>query len=132
AAAVPLDDLARGETEVAGPRVVAEPGPVAQYLVEGRGGQVRDLRKRFHEAQVIGNDGSHLSLLQHDLGDPHAVRVAVLLPGQVLAPVHIEPREQLRRETVVAGHGVGVLPWATASMRSMASAPSARSVRLMM
>ncbi len=62
--------------QVAGARVVAKPGPVMQYGVEARARQGLDIGKAFQEAFVVGNDRTHLGLLEHDLRHPDAIRIA--------------------------------------------------------
>lgn len=55
-----------GTLEVARACVVAQTRPQVQHLVE-RGGRKRGrIRKALHEAQIIGDDGADLRLLQHD------------------------------------------------------------------
>src|SRR4051812_43655400 len=51
------------------------------------------------EALVVGNDGRDLGLLQHDLGEPDAVRVRRTLPGKVVATMAPLPRYQFLRKS---------------------------------
>src|SRR5277367_5810035 len=52
------------------------------------------VRKSRHEAFVVRDHGTDLRLLQHHLRHPHPIRGGILLPGQVVAPMNLEPREQ--------------------------------------
>ena len=90
-AAVALHEHLRRALQVAGARVVAEPGPQVQHFVERRRRELAHVGKARDEALVVAGDRSDLRLLQHDLGDPDAVRRAVALPRQVLAPVAFVP-----------------------------------------
>jgi len=85
-AAVLGADEVCGAVQVAGARVVAEARPQVQHLVDRRSGQRVHVGEACHEALVVRDDGLDLGLLQHDLGDPHAVWRALQLPGQVVAP----------------------------------------------
>ena len=42
-----------------------------------------------------------LRLLQHYFRDPHAIRRAIELPGQVLAALHVVPVQHRRREVAI-------------------------------
>ncbi|MNT44350.1 hypothetical protein D3C72_1808730 [compost metagenome] len=68
-AAVPVaHDFLRAAVQVAGAGVVAQARPIRHDVFLRGGGQRRDVWKTLQEALVIGNDGGHLRLLQHDLG----------------------------------------------------------------
>ncbi len=67
-----------------------------QDVVDRRVGKRGNGREAVHEALVVGDDGGHLCLLQHDFRDPYAVRGPVVLPGQVMATVGRVPREERR------------------------------------
>src|SRR5690606_39992884 len=90
-AAVPFDDDLRGLVQVARTAVVAQAGPQVQHFVFFGGGQGLDRGQSVHEAVEVTEHGSDLGLLQHDLGNPDAVRRDALLPGQVLATVTVLP-----------------------------------------
>ena len=96
----------RGAMQVARAGVIAEAGPVVQHVVEGRLGECAHLGEARHETLVIGDDRRYLGLLQHDLGDPHAIGSNVPLPGQILASVAVEPREQCRAYSIGVTGGV--------------------------
>jgi len=107
-AAVARDQALRAGAQVAGAGVVPEAGPQMHHLVLGRLGQGLDVGKAGHEAFVVRNHDRDLGLLQHDLGHPHPIGGGVLLPGQVLAAVGIEPGEQRLAEGFrVAGSSTG-------------------------
>ena len=74
-------DGLRAGMQVAGARVVAEPGPELQHVVERRGGERRDGREAREEARIVRSDRLHGGLLQHDLGEPDAIRVRPLALG---------------------------------------------------
>jgi hypothetical protein len=84
--------------KVAGAGVVTQARPQVQHLIDRRIGQRPHVREALHEALVVGNDGGHLGLLQHDLGNPHPVGAAVLLPGKVVPPVQGVPVDQPLRD----------------------------------
>src|SRR6266481_5575415 len=85
--AVVIADARGRAMQVAGPRVIAEPRPQMQHLIDRCIGERAHVGEAAHETLKVGNDGCDLRLLQHDLGHPHAIRRAVLLPGKVVAPV---------------------------------------------
>ena len=59
------DDLRR-TMQVAGSRVVAKPGPVAQYRIGLRTSETADIGKAPDKPLVKRNHGDNLGLLQHD------------------------------------------------------------------
>ena len=77
--------------QVARTRVVAQPAPVLQHFILVRGGKRGDVGKARHEAPVVGDDGRHLGLLQHDFRHPDGVGVTRVLPRQVVAAVPFLP-----------------------------------------
>ena len=76
--AVLLDHGLGAGMQVAGARVVAEPGPELEHVVERRGGKLRDRRKAREEARIIRSDRLHGGLLQHDLGEPDPIGIGAL------------------------------------------------------
>jgi hypothetical protein len=58
---------------------------------------VLDGRKSLQKAQVVWDDRLHLSLLQHDFGDPHCIRVLRSSPGET-SPLSEIPSQQLLSE----------------------------------
>ena len=85
AAAEPRDHLGGAAVQVAGARVVAEPGPRREDVVEGRRRQVGDRREPGHPPLPVRDDGRDPGLLQHDLADPDRVGIAGPPPRQVAA-----------------------------------------------
>ncbi|ACY19029.1 hypothetical protein Hoch_6561 [Haliangium ochraceum DSM 14365] len=82
-AAKALHHLLGAAVQIARPRVVAEPRPLRQDVVERRLGQRRDGGKARQPAFEIRDHGRHPGLLQHDLGDPDRVGIAAAAPRQV-------------------------------------------------
>ena len=87
----------RGAAEVPGARVVPQPLPNGENLVFGRGGEGGERREAGEEALEIRDDGGDARLLEHDFAQPHAVRVARLLPPGQRAHVAGEPRQEAFR-----------------------------------
>ena len=65
---------------------------------------LRTSGKRCDEALEVVADRGHLRLLQHDLADPDAVRIARLAPGQI-AGVFGVPGQQPAAERLLLGGG---------------------------
>ena len=91
---VDRDNLARAAMEIARPGVIAESGPVLDHDLERRFRQRLQRRKARQETLEIRDHRADLRLLQHDLGEPDAVRVARLLPRQVVASGAFLPGDQ--------------------------------------
>jgi hypothetical protein len=60
-----FQDQASCLLESAGARVVAKAGPELEEAIEWSVGNRLQVRQRGHPAQVVGNDGGDLGLLQH-------------------------------------------------------------------
>src|SRR6185503_9097493 len=75
--------------------VVAEPAPEPQHLVLRGTGERGRGRIGFQKPLVVRNDRRDLRLLQHDLGEPDAIRVARSLPRQPAPPVAALPGDEL-------------------------------------
>ena len=88
----------RTAMQVARSRVVAEPRPVFEDGLDRRRGQRPDIGKALEKTLVVGNHRRHLRLLQRDLGQPDAVGIAGVLPGQVMAAALTLPADQARGE----------------------------------
>ena len=73
--------------QVARSGVVAQPCPVMQDVVYGRISQLAQSREALHKTQVIVDHRRYLGLLQHDLADPDAIGIDLLLPRQIVAAV---------------------------------------------
>ena len=80
--------------QIAGTAVIAQTTPQAQHLIERGRCQIFHRGKARKKALVVVDHGEHLSLLQHDLRQPHAVRLARVLPGQVGASMGLMPVQQ--------------------------------------
>jgi len=92
------DDLLGGRVQVAGPAVIAKAGPQGQYFIQISGRQIGDRRITLHETLKIGDDGRHLGLLEHDLGQQLGIGILLTAsPGQV-ALVTVIPSQQLSPE----------------------------------
>ena len=71
--------------QIARAAVVTQPTPQTQHLVLRRAGQGCHIRKLLEKTGEIIQHRAHLRLLQHDLGQPHTVRIAGVLPRQAVA-----------------------------------------------
>jgi hypothetical protein len=78
-----LADLARGGVQVARTRVVAEPGPLREHVVERRGGERAQRRELREPALPVRDHGRDAGLLEHHLADPDRVRISRAAPRQV-------------------------------------------------
>src|SRR4029077_14373021 len=77
-----LRNSLRSRVQVPAAGVVAQTAPELQHLVLRSRGQRLHGREATQEALVVRNDGAHLSLLEHHLGEPDAVGVARALPRE--------------------------------------------------
>src|SRR5262249_10573638 len=92
-AAVFGNDLFGGRMKLPRAAVVAQAFPETQHFGFFGGSKFVDGRKRGHEPlEVIAHRGD-LRLLQHDLADPYAVRVARFTPRQIAGMIGV-PRKQ--------------------------------------
>ena len=89
----------RAGVQVSRAGVIAEPGPGLEHVVERRRRQRLHIRPARQEFRVIRPDRLHGGLLQHDLRQPHVVRVGPLArrgtPRQ-MAAMPVVPGEQRR------------------------------------
>ena len=102
-AAVARADLAGARVQVARARVVAEPGPRGEHVVERRLGERRHGREPGHPALPVRDHRRDPGLLQHDLADPDRVGVAGPPPRQIA----LDPREVVHhrgRDRVMPAH----------------------------
>ena len=90
----PGHNLPCGPVQVARPRIVAQPLPLRQHLIQRRFSQHPHIRKHVHETLKIGDDGLHLRLLQHDLRHPDSIGRARMLPRQVMTAMFSMPGQQ--------------------------------------
>lgn len=107
AAGVAGGDVARRRVQVARPRVVTEPGPQREDVVEGRLGQRIHRRKARHPAVPVGGHGLEPRLLRHHLADPDGVGVARLAPRQGSPVTAIESQDALGE----IGHAARIMAW---------------------
>jgi hypothetical protein len=96
-AIVAFDHGPRAGVQVARPRVIAEPGPRLEHVVERACGQRGNARPALEKACIIGCDRFDGCLLQHDFGKPDPVRIGLFAgrgtPRQ-RAPMPVVPGEQ--------------------------------------
>src|SRR3990167_7918946 len=90
-ASVLCHNLLGAAKQVAGPGVVAQPAPEAHHFILLCLRQGHYVRKTLQKARVVVKHRSNLRLLQHDLGQPDPVRIARLLPRQVIASIRRLP-----------------------------------------
>src|SRR5262249_53595974 len=103
ASAVLRDYLARRAMREMCAAVVAEAAPQFEHALDWRCRKARHVRKRGEEALVIWDHGRDLRLLQHDLGEPDAVRIARTLPGKIAPAEALLPSDQALREGTLSG-----------------------------
>src|SRR5262245_42672920 len=88
------DHRPRRGVQIPGPRVVSQPAPQGEHLVEISRGERPHIREAREEAPVIRNDRRNLRLMKHDFREPDTVGIARSLPRQVVAPVPDMPAHQ--------------------------------------
>ena len=79
------NDLLRTAVQIACPGVVPQPTPQAHYFILRRRRQSGHIRKACQESTVVIQHGTDLGLLEHDLRQPHSIRISGLLPRQLIA-----------------------------------------------
>jgi hypothetical protein len=98
-------DRDRAGVEVAGPCVIAEPGPLLEDGIERRRGEIGDRRPERNKAQVVVSYRRDGRLLQHDLAEPDAIGIGsdaagalprAHTPGQVPRMRGIPAQHRLR------------------------------------
>ena len=87
--------------QISRPRVVAQAGPEPEHLVERRQRECAHSGPTRGEAREIRSNSLDRGLLQHDLGEPHAIRIGPLA-GQCAPRKHtavpvVPPQEGRRR-----------------------------------
>src|SRR5207245_7834138 len=92
-------DAYAGPMHVARTRVIAEPGPQVEHVIDGRVGKRAHGRKSLQEALIVGNYRCDLRLLQHDLRHPDAIGRAVALPGKIVPTLAGVPLDQCGRDS---------------------------------
>src|SRR5882724_3772503 len=76
-------DYARERVEIRSPGIVAEAIPSLSYCAGPRARQRFEIRETFQEPRIVLRHAGDLRLLQHELGDEHAVRIAGAAPRQI-------------------------------------------------
>ena len=72
-----------------------------QNIIDRGASKIGERRETCHKALKVGQSGTDLGLLQHDLRYPHAIRGDVLLPWQMLAAGMVEPcQDRIRKINV--------------------------------
>jgi hypothetical protein len=92
-----------GLVQVTGARVIPQSCPVIEYRVYRGASQAGNIGEAQDKTLVVGNDRSHLGLLQHDLRNPDAVRIMVTLPGQAMTPMGAVPTQYSAAEAKDTG-----------------------------
>ena len=100
-----IADVAGGGVEVAGAGIVAEALPEPEDVLLRGVGQGADVGEALEEAVVIVHPLRHAGLLEDDLGDPDAVGVAGVAPGQ-RAAVRVVPPAERAAHVIIVRHGV--------------------------
>lgn len=97
--------------QIAGPGVIPQASPEFEHCLERCCRQIRYRRKTLQKSGVIGNDGLHLRLLQHNFRQPYPVGICRVLPGQVVPTVLFLPANEGGRKFFEAGgSGHEVMP----------------------
>src|SRR5262245_14781733 len=95
--AMALDHGLGAGVEMARARVIAEPGPELEYVLERRRRERAHARPARGKAREIGHDRLDGGLLQHDLGEPDAIGVGPLAgeraPGKFAAMAVVPGQE---------------------------------------
>ena len=89
--------------QVAGACVISQPCPVIEHRVYRGARQAGNIGEAQDKTLVVGNDRSHLGLLQHDLRNPDAIRIPIALPGQAMAPMGAVPTQYSATEAKDTG-----------------------------
>src|SRR6202034_440808 len=107
-----LDYDAGASMQITGTGVIAEAGPGFEHIVERRRRQRPYIGPARQKARVIGPDRLDRGLLQHDFGQPDAIRIGALpLRGAPVQPAAVgvvpgqpgqEPGPHNRARTLVA------------------------------
>ena len=100
-----IADVAGGGVEVTGAGIVAEALPEPEDVLLRGVGQGADVGEALEEAVVIVHPLRHAGLLEDDLGNPDAVGVAGVAPGQ-RAAVRVVPPAERAAHVIIVRHGV--------------------------
>ena len=75
--------------EISGSGIIPKALPGLKHGFKVCGGKVSKIRPGFHEPEIVGDHGFDLGLLEHNLGDPHAVQRGIPAPGKLPAIVPV-------------------------------------------
>jgi hypothetical protein len=103
-------DLLRGAAQIAGARIVSQAGPQREHVLFRRGGQRFHRGEPVEKALVVRDHGLRARLLQHDLGDPDAVRILGAPPGKIAmaaVPVHQRLHSRTRSHSATTAKSCG-------------------------
>ena len=76
-------NLLGSRLHIADSAIVAQPLPEIEQGLFWCLSQVGHCGQGRHKTLVIGNNSSHLGLLQHNLADPDGIGILTLTPGQI-------------------------------------------------
>ena len=110
-ASEPLRDLPRRSVQVARTAVIAEPLPCLEHLVLRSGGQRPDVGKALREAQVIVHALRDAGLLEDNLGEPYAVRIAGASPRQIAAVPGVPVQQYVGNVVHILSAKVAIFPF---------------------
>ena len=98
--AMVLHDRAGASVQITRPRVIAEPGPDPQHVIEAGCGERGHARPALNKAREIRRDRLDRGLLQHDLGQPDPIGIGprtFARPPRQNPPMAVVPGEQIGR-----------------------------------
>src|SRR5947207_7324277 len=75
--------LLRKRVEIRSPGIVSQPIPSLSRGPRLGARECRQIRETLHKPRIVLRHPAHLRLLQHELGDEHAVRVAGAAPWEI-------------------------------------------------
>ena len=83
--------------------VITEAAPDPEQILFRCSGQTIDTRESFQEPLVVGHDGRHAGLLQHDFRDPDAVGVFGAPPREIALVAAVPAQQGLSKALSVVG-----------------------------
>src|ERR1039458_8390052 len=96
--------LSDWSSDVCSSDLVSQAAPRRQHAGLARRRQLLDRGKAPQEFVVVLDHRRHPRLLQHDLGKPHAIRIAAGAPRQI-APVSVIPSQKASAKPPLLGIG---------------------------
>ena len=94
-AAISISHNFRGGVQMASACVIAESLPRVQDVIFRGSGQGGKIGEPTEPVIIIWDNGSDLCLLEHELGDEDAVRIAGLAPGKIAAMATMPAKKRL-------------------------------------